>query len=134
MTHPAHIINFRVYYEDTDAMNVVYHGNYLRFAERGRTELLREAGFTHGELMAKEGIAFAVVSMQIEYKAPARLDDLLALTSKITRVGNASMDMEQILTRDGQPICDMQVKLVCVGKDMKSARLPDGVRALFKNL
>ena len=67
----------RVYYEDTDAGGVVYYANYLKFAERARTEMLRDLGIDHSELMDNEGVAFAVRHCTMDFLAPARLDDVL---------------------------------------------------------
>ena len=66
----THQLKIRVYYEDTDAGGVVYHARYLAFAERGRTEMLRAAGFEHAKLLHEGCIGFAVVGMNISYKAP----------------------------------------------------------------
>src|SRR5689334_20317899 len=66
-------LKVRVYYEDTDAAGIVYHASYLRFAERGRTEMLRDAGFDHAQIFKETGLGFAVVAMNINYRAPAKL-------------------------------------------------------------
>ena len=123
----------RVYYEDTDAGGIVYHASYLRFGERGRTEMLRGAGFEHARLLKEEGLAFAVVALNIEYKAPAQIDDLLMLHSRVTRMGGASIDIEQIFYRDDKIICEIKVVIVCIDQSMKAVRLPDKLRQLFKS-
>src|SRR5690606_1374514 len=74
-----HRMALRVYYEDTDAGGVVYHANYLRFAERARTEYLRQRGFDHPTLLAAQGGQFVVTRCTIAYRAAARLDDLLTV-------------------------------------------------------
>ncbi|MGH7094988.1 MAG: YbgC/FadM family acyl-CoA thioesterase, partial [Stellaceae bacterium] len=76
----GHRFPVRVYYEDTDAGGVVYHANYLRFAERARTELLRSIGFSHSRSHAESGIRFVVRRCMVEYRAAARLDDALTVT------------------------------------------------------
>jgi tol-pal system-associated acyl-CoA thioesterase len=83
-------ISLRVYYEDTDAAGIVYYANYLRFIERGRTEFLRALGHDQHRLM-KEGVAFAVRSVQAEYLKPARLDDLLTVDTTIAELGRAQL-------------------------------------------
>src|SRR5215469_16865116 len=75
----SHTLPLRVYYEDTDAAGMVYHANYLKFAERGRSEMLRSLGFPHRKLGAEHGVGFAVRRCAIEYIAPARLEDDLTV-------------------------------------------------------
>lgn len=123
----------RVYYADTDAGGIVYHSNYLNFAERGRTEMLRAAGFAHVDLFREQGIAFAVVAIDIKYRLPAKLDDLLVVKSQVTRLGGASMDIEQNIWRDGDLICELKVTLVCVDSSLKAVRLPQELRDIYKS-
>lgn len=128
----THELKLRVYYEDTDAAGVAYHASYIRFAERGRTEMLRAAGFEHAKLFQEEGIAFAVASLAIDYKSPARLDDLLIVKTKIARVGGASMDMTQGIYRDSLLLAEVRLTLVCVDKSFKAARLPSVIKDIFE--
>src|SRR4051812_48817224 len=102
----AHELPIRVYYEDTDAGGVVYHARYLAFAERGRTEMLRAAGYEHAPLLKEGGIAFAVVAININYKGPAKLDDLLTVKTQLAKVGGASMEMQQDIYREDQLITE----------------------------
>ncbi len=132
MTAP-HILPIRVYYEDTDAAGIVYHANYLRFAERGRTEMLRDAGFEHAAILAETGIAFTVISMNINFKIPAKLDELLSVKTRMVSVGGASMEMVQAIHRGDDLLADMTVKIACIDKRGKAARLPEAVRVLFKD-
>lgn len=120
----------RVYYEDTDAAGIVYHASYIRFAERGRTEMLRAAGFEHAQILKETGIAFAVVAMNIQYKAPAKLDELVTVRTGITKMGGASMEMQQDIYRDDKLLCAITVTLVCIDKDLKATKLPAEIRAL----
>ena len=88
-----HRFTVRVYYEDTDFSGVVYHANYLRFLERGRTETLRDAGLDHASLFAAEPpLALAVARMEIDFRRPARMDDLLVVETVVAEVGGASLD------------------------------------------
>ncbi len=127
-----HRFDLRVYYEDTDAGGIVYHANYLRFAERARTEMLREVGVDHQEMLHRNGIAFAVRRCNVEYLAPARLDDGLCIVSSLTHLGGASMDIKQIITRGDQTLCMLKVRLACMqivgNKAGRPARIPDVVR------
>lgn len=127
----THALDIRTYYEDTDAGGIVYYANYLRYAERARTEMLRAAGFEHAALFRDQGVAFAVASAHIEYRAPARLDDLLTVKSRISRLGGASMDLEQNIWRGDTLICEIKVVLVCIDQALKAVRLPQQVRDLF---
>lgn len=127
----THELKIRVYYEDTDAGGVVYHARYLAFAERARTEMLRAAGFEHVKLLHEGGTAFAVVNLNINYKAPAKLDDELVVRTKITRVGGASMEMQQDIYRNNQLLTELKVTLVCVDGNFKAVRLPTEIRKIF---
>lgn len=128
----AHKLSIRVYYEDTDAAGIVYHASYLRYAERGRTEMLRDAGFEHGQIFKDTGTGFAVVALNINYKAPARLDELLVLETKISRVGGASMEMQQEFYNGKILIAEIKVTLVCIDRAFKAVRLPAEIRAIFE--
>ena len=87
---PSSILSIRVYYEDTDAAGIVYYANYLRFLERGRTEYLRSMGHDQHELM-RQGVAFAVRSMNAEFLKPAKLDDMLTVDTAIESLGRAQL-------------------------------------------
>jgi len=112
MMPPAEI-RLRVYYEDTDAAGIVYYANYLRFIERGRTELLRSLGHDQNELM-KEGIAFAVRSVSAEFLKPARLDDLLTVTTSVAELGRTQATFAQRVLRDGELLLDARIRVACI--------------------
>lgn len=131
MTSP-HSLSVRVYYEDTDAAGIVYHTSYLRFAERGRTEMLRDAGFAHADIFRQTGTAFAVTYLEIKFKAPAKLDDLLVVKTRIREMRGATMTMEQDIYRGDQLLTVIIVHLACIDRQGKAARLPEQVRLLFK--
>lgn len=128
-----HELPVRIYYEDTDAGGIVYHASYIRFAERGRTEALRDAGFDHAQLFKEQGIAFAVVALTINYRQPAKLDDLLVVKTSVSRLGGASMDMQQDIYRGDSMICEIKVTLVCIDQNLKAVRLPQEIRDIFKS-
>src|SRR3989304_1505700 len=94
-------IPIRVYYEDTDAGNVVYYANYLKFMERARTEWLRALGFEQDELIRRDGVIFAGRSAKIEFLKPARFNDMLQATVQVSRRGKASLTFAQEIRRDG---------------------------------
>ena len=127
----SHAITARVYYEDTDAGGIVYHASYLKFAERGRTEFLRECGFDHIGLRDEHGIFFVVRRMEIDYLSPVRLDEILTVKSNITALKNASFTMRQSLFCHDVLVCSIDVILVCVTSEAKPVRLPETMREKF---
>lgn len=126
----VHELPVRVYYEDTDAGGVVYHASYIRFCERGRTEMLRDNGIDHVSMFKETGVGFVVASLKVEYRQPALLDDLLTVRSWISRIGGASMEMAQHIYRKQELIAELGLTLVCIDRNMKAVRLPADVRAL----
>ena len=124
---------YRVYYEDTDAAGIVYYANYLRFLERGRTELLRGLGHEQSALvkqlrsraveqstlssplrMATRRTAFAVRSVHAEYLKPAKLDDLIVVETVVESVGRAQVMFAQQVTRDGEQLLDARIRVACI--------------------
>ncbi|MEM9494946.1 MAG: tol-pal system-associated acyl-CoA thioesterase [Pseudomonadota bacterium] len=115
----------RVYYEDTDFSGVVYHAAHVKFFERGRTEALRSAGVSHTELLARdEPLAFAIRKMQIEWRAPARIDDLLEVRTWFTAVKGARMRLRQEMWRGDVLIAGADVEAACMSLDSRARRLP----------
>ena len=127
----AHVYPVRVYYEDTDAGGVVYHSNYLRFAERARTELLREAGIDHVTLMTENGLMFAVRRCEAEYVKPARLDDALEVRTRCVEATGASFWLEQLIQRAGETLVELKLRLVCLTADGRPARLPERLKVML---
>jgi acyl-CoA thioester hydrolase len=127
-------MELRIYYEDTDAGGVVYHGRYLGFLERGRTEFFRERGLSVLQLH-EAGTIFPVVRMEIDFRAPARLDDLLRIETELVAAGKTSFTMQQRLLRvnDDKLLVEAKVTLVCVNTAMKPKRLPQQIRDLTVN-
>lgn len=127
--HAEHVFPVRVYYEDTDAGGVVYHSNYLRFAERARTELLRDFGIDHTSLMKDSGLMFAVRRCEAEYVKPARLDDSLEIRTRCVEASGASFWLEQLVQRAGETLVEMKLRLVCLRADGRPARIPESLRS-----
>ena len=126
----AFIWPVRVYYEDTDAGDVVYHSQYLNFLERARTEWLRHIGFEHSSLRDDFNVVFVVHSIQIQYKKSAKLDDLLSIASNVGEIGRASFVFLQNITLNQQTIIAAQVKLACVNANtFKPMAIPAPVLA-----
>jgi acyl-CoA thioester hydrolase len=123
-----HRIAIRIYYEDTDFSGVVYHASYLRFMERGRTELIRDLGIDQKELFdGGAALAFAVRSMTIEWLRPAIMDDMLTVETISVEMKGASMTVRQRVLRGEEALVTADVKVVCVGGG-KARRIPDGLR------
>ncbi|SUB58109.1 Acyl-CoA thioester hydrolase YbgC [Phocoenobacter uteri] len=128
------MMNFpvRVYYEDTDAGGVVYHANYLHFLERARTEFLRQQGFSQQQLL-KESLAFVVKKMDIDYKSPARLDDLLNVITEVIELGKAKIVFSQSIWQEERCITQATVVVACVNlNQMKPVAIPENIRQIFK--
>ncbi len=107
-------IPVRVYYEDTDAGGVVYYANYLKFMERALTEWLRSLGFEQHELLAREGVLFAVRSVRLEFEQPARFNDALEVTAQVVHRGGASLTFAQEVRRAQVTLCRGEVKIACL--------------------
>ncbi len=124
----AHRFPVRVYYEDTDAAGIVYHANYLKFAERARTEWLRETGLDHPTLIERFGGQFAVRRCALDFKRPARLDDPLTVETSITSSGGASLALAQNVLRDGEMLVMVEIALVFINSALRASRLPPPLR------
>lgn len=123
-----HSFPVRIYYEDTDAAGIVYYANYLRYAERARTEWLRELGHAHRAMTDADGLAFAVRRCLIDYLKPAMLDDLLSVESAVTHVKAASLDVIQDIMRGPDLLARLEIRLACLDNRLKPARMPDPLR------
>ena len=120
-----HRLPVRVYYEDTDFTGVVYHANYLRYFERGRSEFLRLAGISHTQLRALDPpLAFVVARMQIDYRKAARIDDALVVRTVYDRIERARLHVHQTLLRGGELIAEAQETIVCIDLDGRPRRPP----------
>jgi len=113
-TDALHHWPVRVYYEDTDSGGVVYHSNYLNFMERARTEWLRTLGFEQTDVKDVLNVMIVVHSLQIDFKKPAKFNDLLTVVSHLVKVGRSSFSFEQKIIRDHQLLVQAKVKLACV--------------------
>jgi acyl-CoA thioester hydrolase len=125
----VHQVPVRVYYEDTDAAGIVYYANYLKFAERGRTEMLRLLGFSHTQTRADTSVVFAVRRCTVEYFTPARLDDLLMIETRVDRIAGATLSLRQSVCRDGELLAVLDVLVACVSPEGRPRRVPMGLRA-----
>lgn len=121
----------RVYYEDTDAGGVVYYANYLKFFERARTEWLRSRGHEQDRLAAEENVLFAITAVNVEYRQPARFNDLLCVTATVTDHSRVSFVFEQEIYRDhvgGELLSTATVKAACVDvQTFRPKRMPEAI-------
>lgn len=125
--------SFRVYYEDTDAGGVVYHARYLHFFERARTEYLRHLGFEQRELLKKLQLAFVVKTMDIDYHAPAQLDNIIQVQTDIKDIKGASILFEQTMWREQECLVTAVVKVATVNLNkMKVVALPKDIRSALE--
>lgn len=133
-----HTTSIRVYLEDTDAGGIVYHASYIRFAERARTELFRSAGFSQHTLMSDTredpAILFAVVSLDIQFKKIAFLDDLLQIKTYVKNITKTKIYLEQIFCRENLQIAQLNCVIVCVKKIGKPVSIPLSIVEIFQKM
>ncbi|WP_156400348.1 YbgC/FadM family acyl-CoA thioesterase [Caulobacter sp. Root655] len=111
-----HQLPVRIYYEDTDFSGIVYHANYLRYFERGRSDFFRMVGISHTELAAVD-TAFALTRMEIDFKRAARVDDALLVRTTYDRVKGARLHVSQKITRGDELIAVAVVEAICITLD-----------------
>jgi acyl-CoA thioester hydrolase len=131
-----HRMQIRVYYEDTDFSGIVYHANYLRFMERGRSNYLRLLGADQRALFAEAeseapGFAFVVRTMQLEFLKPARMDDLLEVVTRTLEVKGASITLAQEVRRGDIVLLEAKVKVAFVSGG-QAQRIPKALRVAMK--
>ena len=127
----GHILPVRVYFEDTDFTGIVYHATYLRWCERGRSDFLRVLGNDHHALLeGRDGApaAFMVRRMQLEYLRPARIDEVLEVTTSVADMSAAVLTLEQVVTRGGKRLFEARVEIVLVSLQGKPQRLTSRLR------
>ena len=119
-----HTSTFRIYYEDTDAGGIVYYANYLKFAERARTEWLRERGFEQEAMRRETGIIIVVRRCECDFLAPAKLDDILVIETRFHDIGKVRMTMQQVIKRAEKTLVTLSVELACIDILGKPVRWP----------
>jgi acyl-CoA thioester hydrolase len=130
----VHRLVLRVYFEDTDTAGIVYHANYLRFMERGRTEMLRAAGIDHGAAVAAGLGAYAVVDMTINWRRPAKLDDVLVVESRLLAVRAAACTIGQRIMRGDDVLTDATLTAALLSPDGRPRRQPAEWLERFRQL
>ena len=132
-----HLLPVRVYFEDTDAGGVAYHASYIRWCERGRSDFLRLLGTDSRRMIdgsdSHEPAAFVVRRMLCDFKRPARMDDVLEVTTRVKELGGASVTLNQVVTLAGRGIFEADVTVVLVAVSGKPLRLSETLRQAFGN-
>ena len=128
----SHVLPVRVYFEDTDFSGLVYHASYVRWCERGRSDFLRLLGNDHHALMqggdGREAAAFVVRRMALEYLKPARIDEVLEVTTRVSELGAASLILDQRISRDGVALFEAAVTVVLVSQAGRVLRISKALR------
>ena len=125
----SHVLPVRVYFEDTDFGGVVYHANYLKFCERGRSDWLRLLGIHHHRL---SGLVFVVRHMTCDFRRPARIDDLLEVETKLLAAAGARVELAQEVRRDEEMLFAATVTVAIVDGQGRPRRIPAEIAAAFK--
>jgi acyl-CoA thioester hydrolase len=127
LTDEGHVCSARIYYADTDFSGFVYHARYLEFFERGRSDCLRLSGIGHiplAEGAFGEPLVWVVRRMEIDFLAPARIDDIIMISTRTVSISGARIEMKQVITRDGMPLVTACVEAVLVTPAGRPRRLP----------
>jgi acyl-CoA thioester hydrolase len=122
-------IRIKIYYEDTDAAGVVYYANYLKYMERARTELLLEKGIDVAEYHTK-GCMFAVVDVDIHYKRPAKLGEIIEVTTDIIDITHVTISIKHRIVRDNTLLVEANVRIACIDQNGKPRRIPDEMKQI----
>ncbi|SMC41466.1 tol-pal system-associated acyl-CoA thioesterase [Rhizobium sp. RU36D] len=129
----GHVLHQRVYYEDTDFSGLVYHARYLHFLERGRTDYLRCLGVEQSALIGidEEGLVFVVHRMELDFRSPARMDDVLRIETVTEKAGGAKMVLRQQILRGETQLIAAKVVIAVVNRNGRPRRLPEGLAQKF---
>ena len=131
----THILPIRVYYEDTDLSGLVYHANYLRYMERGRSEFFRAAGITRlAQLDLPVPTAWTLRRVRVDYHRPARIDDLIEVHTRCRAISGARMTADQSIHKNGELLVEAEVEACIITLSGKPRRIPDEIRAKLSAL
>ncbi|TBR16580.1 MAG: tol-pal system-associated acyl-CoA thioesterase [Chitinophagaceae bacterium] len=123
-----HVLGVRIYYEDTDLSGLVYHANYLRYFERGRSNFLRLAGVDHTRLLGlADPMAFAITRLEIDYRRAARIDDALLVRTRYEALRGARLIIAQRILRGEELICEARVEAACIDLAGRAKRPPSAL-------
>tara|TARA_Y100001958_G_C21225659_1_gene551058 strand:- start:336 stop:731 length:396 start_codon:yes stop_codon:yes gene_type:complete len=126
-------LKIKVYYEDTDAGNIVYYANYLKFLERARTEMISSLGLSNKKLINEYGVLIIVKSCKIEYKKPVMLEDIIEVNSKVKSLTRSTITMGQIIKKAGNIVTEAEIVLITVNKNGKPIKIPEVLENKLKN-
>ena len=126
----GHVLRQRVYFEDTDFSGLVYHARYLHFMERGRSDYLRLLGIGHRAL-AEDGLSFAAVHLTIDYRKPARIDDVVTVRTSLAKLSGARLTLAQRIEVDRMLLVEARVTIAMIRADGRPVRLPPAIRDAF---
>ena len=130
---PAHAFPIRVYFEDTDAGGMAYHATYLRWAERARTESLRDMGLPHSLMMERHASILVVRRIEVEYWRPARLDDALVVETRIIAAKAVTLVLDQRMVQGEVTLAALRVELACVDRHgLRPKRIPEPWRSALE--
>lgn len=124
-------IEKKIYFHDTDCGGVVYYANYLKYLEEARTEYLSGKGIGLKDLMAK-GIYFVVSHVEVDYKSPARYQDVIRIFTDIEKVGFSTLHFFQKVFKEDNLLVEARITLVCINRDFKPVKIPDGLDSILK--
>ncbi len=131
----AFFTQFRVYYEDTDAAGIVYYANYLRYAERARTDALRACGINQSHLLQQHGLGFVVRRVSVDYLSPASLDNEVSVETRLQKLGRVRMSMLQMISCGDRMLTRIEVDIAMIDAARKPAKIPpEIVQALCEHL
>ena len=125
---------FRVYYEDTDASGRVYHANYLKYLERGRSNLIYQSKYNHQELLKKFDIIFVVKNLNINYLRPAFFEDILEVQTSINQLSRVKLNFNQKIFRNTELLVDAEVIVIPVNIEGKIIRLNEELFSFLKTI
>lgn len=126
-----HTADYRVYFEDTDAVGIMYHANFISFCERGRTELLRDIGIPVSQVKEKLGVEFVIRHIDANYLKMVQLEDLLTVETSVKVMKNSSFVMSQAIFCQNNTVFTMDITIVCVDLEGKPVRIPEALREKF---
>lgn len=131
LTETGHVLPVRIYFEDTDFSGLVYHANFLKFMERGRSDMLRLMGVNHDELdegVFGERLAFAVRRVEVDYLKPARIDDLVEVETVVEESAGVRLILLQSVRRGTDILVKGRITIVILNGEGRPRRLPDSMR------
>ena len=126
-------IRIKIYYEDTDAGGVVYYANYLKYMERSRTEFLMDYGIDVAKYQ-EEDYFFAVIHVDVNYRHPARLGNIIEVTTEIIEMTNVTITLRHQIYKENALLVDAKVKVACINKYGKPERLPEEFKKIETNV